>query len=829
MTSEPFFADSLATVGQQEQPVTVTLSNELVALLSEQLYQSPLKALEELVVNSYDADARECKLFVPSALDLQASSGQRFLLAFDDGHGMAYPGLVDLWQVGRSEKRNPGRSFARAQIGKFGIGKLATYTIANRVSYVTKTQTGVLTVSIDFRQFQPSSGSRVEPVVLPVRRLPNPAALGTGTPLHQAFEAAGVTAIDLGKPSWTGVLLEDLKPKAETIRSGRLEWVLRTAMPLRPDFTLWLNGAKVESSKEGFEKLVEFEIRDIDKRRLEGLAKVTGETFKPSKGGLVSATFPNGIFGSVFVTRKSLLGKSDDLTRSNGFFVKVRGRLINEDEPLFGLPPLSHQTFNRFRADIAADDLDHALTAPREGIEASDAKARIEAVMRTIFAEARDRYERVLNEEGRKKTFKREGEREFVPVELVEFPVADVLATLPESGSGAEADSGWFYLSVPPGADAKEIARGLYSGPRRKYRFTYESNGRNQRLVKFDPVSGTFFLNQDHQFVLAHADNPRTQLLLEDFVLAEVLLEVYLKEHGIPGAVIGDVLEQRDKLLRSLPGDHPYSLRLIASALRDAAANERDLEINLVAAARALGFVAAHVTGPDAPDGIARYSDYPDGEKLITLEAKSSADVPSLSAIDFAGIKQHVTDKGADGCLLVAPAYPGEGRGDYSAAARRAREQEVSCWTIEQLASVVEAVESNKVSARLVLEVVLNSFSPEEVTAALSNVFGEPRWPLPALYAAILKGLRTLEGQLPRTVRNVSHISAILAAEPKFAGVDEEDIKTAVAEMAAASKGSMELRDRNIILLSSLDEIERRLAGLLTNAGQPRRPSQLRE
>ena len=42
-------------------PITVRLSNEIVTLLSSQLYQSPLKAIEELVVNSYDADAKECR------------------------------------------------------------------------------------------------------------------------------------------------------------------------------------------------------------------------------------------------------------------------------------------------------------------------------------------------------------------------------------------------------------------------------------------------------------------------------------------------------------------------------------------------------------------------------------------------------------------------------------------------------------------------------------------------------------------------------------------------------------------------------------------------
>ena len=45
--------------------ISVQISNEIVHLLSDQLYQSPLKAIEELVVNSYDAGAGVCRLYVP--------------------------------------------------------------------------------------------------------------------------------------------------------------------------------------------------------------------------------------------------------------------------------------------------------------------------------------------------------------------------------------------------------------------------------------------------------------------------------------------------------------------------------------------------------------------------------------------------------------------------------------------------------------------------------------------------------------------------------------------------------------------------------------------
>ena len=63
-----------------------------------------------------------------------------------------------------------------------------------------------------------------------------------------------VTTADTAKPTWTIVLLEDLKEKAVKITLGRLKWVISTAMPLATDFKVFLNGEQIESSKQSFEK-----------------------------------------------------------------------------------------------------------------------------------------------------------------------------------------------------------------------------------------------------------------------------------------------------------------------------------------------------------------------------------------------------------------------------------------------------------------------------------------------------------------------------------------------------------------------------------------------
>ena len=522
-------------------------------------------------------------------------------------------------------------------------------------------------------------------------------------------------------------------------------------------------------------------------------------------------------------------GKSADLGRSHGFFVKVRGRLINEEDPLFGLSPLSYQTFNRFRADITVDDLDTVVTAPREGIEDSPLKRGLLPLLEELFYEARGRYEDHLKGLDDTAKRKREEERTYVPTRLVEEPIADLLSVpSSESRKGAEADDSWFYLEVDQ-QEAKALIKDLYAQPRtRKYRYRYTSSGKPARLVKFNPEQATFYLNTDHDLVAAYGDEPRALLLLENMVTAEAVLEVYLREHGMPAHVVGELLERRDSLLRGLANEAIFSLEAIGQLLRDSASDENDLEVNLVAASRALGFVATHLGGAGEPDGIARFSDYPNGEQKITLEAKSSGGIPELDQLDFAGLREHVDSYEAQGCLLVAPKYPGESRGNCSAASQRARNERVSCWTVDQLAEVVKVAEARHIGAKEVLEIVLNKFSPADVVDAVKELLTEPCWGHPTLYVAILEALRGFEGRLTDRARQVPHIEAAVIRQPGLESASGDEIENALADLAHASQGTLQLRGNRVIVNASLDEIERRVSALTRERGEPRRGGRFR-
>ena len=820
-TDQPFYR-TLGSLGEAfGAPLPVTLSPELIGLLSEQLYRSPSKAIEELVVNAFDAEADETRVFVA-----EPGIDTPFIVVYDDGIGMSYEGLADLWKVGRPKFRDKtlfGRK-QRKQIGKFGIGKLSTYAVANRVTYITKTEGQHLGVTIDYRDFTTKPDATTTAVRLEVRRAHNLDELWDEDVFRAAVEAIGLNGTHLAmKPSWTLVILEELKSKARTMGLGRLRWVLRTAMPLSAKFKLFLNGEEVVSSKEDYEALVEFSIGDLSDDRLKALSRRTGQEWTIKDGSLAAESFPAGISGSAKVTRQTLAGKSAELIRSEGFFVYVRGRLVNEEDARFGLHELSHATLNRFRADVHADDLDQVVTANRESMEDAKIYHDAQAVLNEVFNEARHRYNAHEERVKKKGLREREDKRNWVPERLVEHPTADALTGYSRDFRGTEPDESWMYLNVDSDTDIANLTTSLYTkiGRERPYTYQYVARGRAERLVEYNPASATFTVNQDHELVAAYASEPAAQPLLQDLVTSEALLEVYLREAGVSPYVIGEVLERRDLLLRGLADAHMFSLDALSRFVRESAGNSQDLEIAVVAGARALGFVTKHIGGPGEPDGIARFTDFPEGEQKMILEAKSSAEIPSSKDIDFAAIALHKQKYDASGCLLVAPGYPGNDDGNV---ARSAKQLRVSCWSVRQFADAIAAAESRQISARQILEIVRDKFTPRDVAKAVNKLLAKPTWEPRALYLAIVKALRGAHSILTDSPRNITMIASAVARMDGFESVQEPDVRRAVSDIAGASQGALSLRDNDdIVLHVSYDELDRRVQALTGVPGSPRR------
>src|SRR5271155_5288709 len=111
------------TTGKEISSIAVKISYRIIQLFSEGLYSSPNKAIEELVSNSFDAGATNVHVILPA--DLTDRDGT--IVVVDDGIGMDAKGLGEHWLIGVSRKRDLTKlPKGRKQIGKFGIGKLAT-------------------------------------------------------------------------------------------------------------------------------------------------------------------------------------------------------------------------------------------------------------------------------------------------------------------------------------------------------------------------------------------------------------------------------------------------------------------------------------------------------------------------------------------------------------------------------------------------------------------------------------------------------------------------------------------------------------------------------
>src|SRR5436305_695768 len=120
------------TAGTTKSRINVKITYRIIDLFSEGLYSSPHKALEELVSNAFDAGATHVHVIL--APDLQADDAT--IVVIDDGEGMGLKQFKQHWLIGESNKRQRGYKAprGRAPIGKFGIGKLATYVLAEKLT-----------------------------------------------------------------------------------------------------------------------------------------------------------------------------------------------------------------------------------------------------------------------------------------------------------------------------------------------------------------------------------------------------------------------------------------------------------------------------------------------------------------------------------------------------------------------------------------------------------------------------------------------------------------------------------------------------------------------
>ena len=244
------------TSGKQTDKINVRISHRIIQLFSEGLYSSPNKAIEELVTNSFDAGARNVNVILSSDL----TSPDATIAVIDDGESMDVAGLKQHWIIGQSKRREGKVAYGRKPIGKFGIGKLATYVLASRLTHICKIKGKYYAATMDYTQI--AAGDKMdteeagvfpeEHVTIPLRTLTKTQAqdvlkpwISGSKPGYKALSLFGSGASE----TWTVAIMSGLTDMGQRIQRKRLYWILRSVMPLRDDFYLFCDGIPIESTK----------------------------------------------------------------------------------------------------------------------------------------------------------------------------------------------------------------------------------------------------------------------------------------------------------------------------------------------------------------------------------------------------------------------------------------------------------------------------------------------------------------------------------------------------------------------------------------------------
>lgn len=121
----------------KDEKISFSVSPRILAHLGEELIKSDVAALTELVKNSYDADALQCKV----SFKLDDNEQLTQISVSDNGMGMTYDDIKKKWSViGIGDKKASVCSpLGRYPLGEKGIGRLGVHKLGSRIKLYTKT------------------------------------------------------------------------------------------------------------------------------------------------------------------------------------------------------------------------------------------------------------------------------------------------------------------------------------------------------------------------------------------------------------------------------------------------------------------------------------------------------------------------------------------------------------------------------------------------------------------------------------------------------------------------------------------------------------------
>lgn len=697
-------------VGTPVDEVFVEIDYAILQHFSKHLYASPNKAVEELVTNGYDALAHQVDVFLPGTW------AEDCLLVWDDGTSMDAQALKHLWWIARSPKELLGGDrvatsadgkTSRRMVGKFGIGKLASYAVGDRLAHLCRRGDEYLLVSVDYQDAPPLTDDpdRDRGFKTPIRSLDEATAHAYVRSLLRE-EPADLDAL-LARETWTVAVVDALRADA-SLTEGRLRWVLGNGMPLRPDFRVRVNGQPVtpsvlkaalcdwSMSTPEIQKGLTAAWADAAKTQVVSgtPAYGTGQDEPVDGGG--DATGDEGLHAAkdawadlpglgkvrarVRLFDTSLReGRAADHGRSEGFFVYVKGRLLNPDDAKLLLPDPSFGTFNRMQVTIWADGLDEDLLADRERLQrTSDTAGPLAVLQQSLYLAGRSRLD------------KHDDEKDSESAPITALP----------------AESREFFRQPLTALALHRQAEGEPMLDLRKVSVSAETSTDASPLMTVQPATNTLVLNTGHPLYAAvrrrvgDSRKGREALrLVELMALSDLLLEGHMLDLGVEQDTVEKIITWRGSQLRSLAVRYEKRPDQIVSDTYDASyPGGARFEKALAQLFRLMGFVTDRDGEPGKKD-VLLVAPLGEDEFKFTVEAKGSKGAVENDAAEISGASAHAKAAGARFALVVAREFKGFKKPGKEEAAVlqecRTQDPPVSIVTVETLHELYDALHAN--------------------------------------------------------------------------------------------------------------------------------------
>ena len=816
-------------IGIKKSDISVEISTRFLEHFSEQLYSSPQKAFEELIANGWDAGADFVDIHIPD--DLAADDATITIL--DNGISMEEEGLRELWHIAFSPKQDQRYQHGRQMVGKFGIGKLSTYVLANRLTYICKAEDSIIRrVTMDYSQIdllaEPerlvsdlnlemfevsneelrdalktiSSGNETLNIIDGDEKIS-----GGIKEIDEDFGAEGSSLERHHDNTWTLVILSGLKPKAHELKVGILRRMLRAALPLSADMIIRMNGEILTSTKSEVAVSHEWKICDqlgFDELEIDKNDVVSNYSSDDTEEHLekVPITFSNdpvphvqlpGIGRVTGVIRlyedRISGGKSEDIGISNGFFINVLGRIVNQNDSSFGEKNLSHTAWSRFRMTVRADGLDDYLTTNREQFQEHRALKIFRAFLRRVFNKARVAYESDADVE------MPDGGDALVK-SLGVISLAPLRSAVSETLKSQAPLSGLFDESGIEDRDAKQ----------KDWRKNTNENIRNALdtvkfekmddggFVKFRISDNSILINKSHPFVAEHNRSRAEKELMRTIAIVYLLSDIYALETGIEAEKLENVRDFRDRLMqfRSLgrrqSGTHIAQILL---SVQHESEESQKLEIIVGDALSYLGFKVERLGQPGEPEGIAKAFamtrlleptvEEPDKPNYsFTFDAKSSKyEKAKTGNLSLDAVEEHRKKYRANYALVVAPGF------QQGAADKRIEDKMITLMRAQDLGRLLELTVEYGAIPIDKLEEVFKLGTSSEVTQWVDRLKDVMATSRTFTIDKFLKALKLLEGQVPDLL-HPQIIQLTCRNDLNLPTIKEDDVKALVRGLSIA-------------------------------------------